>query len=102
MHSPIYMSNDFRSGGRPLNIVDWTSATRIEAMDEIKRATEVAEYIPFRFLIQHIGKTDEYDDPRKFESALSAWNICGRFARPLGVSLAAGKHAQRSGDTGKT
>ena len=67
MHSPIYMNNEFRSGGRPLNIVDMDKPTRIEAMDEIKRAAEVAEYIPFRFLIQHIGKTDEYDDPRKFE-----------------------------------
>jgi sugar phosphate isomerase/epimerase len=60
---------------------------RIEAMDEIKRAIEVAEYTPFRFLIQHIGKSDEYDDPRKFENALSAIEHLRAFARPLGVSL---------------
>ncbi|HEY2498152.1 MAG TPA: sugar phosphate isomerase/epimerase, partial [Candidatus Angelobacter sp.] len=56
-------------------------------MDEIKRAIEVAEYVPFRFLIQHIGKSDEYDDPQKFESALSAIEHLRAFARPLGVSL---------------
>jgi sugar phosphate isomerase/epimerase len=87
MHSPIYMSNDFKSGGQTVNIVDPDKRMRIEAMDEIKRAIEVAEYAPFKFLIQHIGKSDEYDDPRKFENALSAIEHLRAFARPLGVSL---------------
>ncbi len=87
MHSPIYMSNDFKSGGQTVNIVDPDKRMRIEAMDEIKRAIEVAEYAPFRFLVQHIGKSDEYDDPRKFENSLSAIEHLRAFARPLGVSL---------------
>src|SRR5437899_105450 len=87
MHAPIYMGNDFHSGGQQVNIVDPEKRQRIEAMDEIKRAIEVAEYAPFRFLIQHIGKKDEYDDPRKFENALSAIEHLRAFARPLGVSL---------------
>jgi sugar phosphate isomerase/epimerase len=87
MHSPIYPSNDFRSGAPPLNIVDLEKRNRIDAMDEIKRAIEVAEYAPFRFLVQHIGRTDEYDDPRKFEAALSSVEHLRAFARPLGVTL---------------
>jgi sugar phosphate isomerase/epimerase len=90
IHSPLYLSNDFRSGGQALNLVDMEKRNRIEAMDEIKRAIEVAEYAPFRFLIQHIGRSDEADnpgDPRKFESALSAIEHLRAFARPLGVSL---------------
>lgn len=87
MHSPIYSSNDFRSGAAPLNIVDADKRNRIEAMDEIKRAIEVAEYAPFRFLVQHVGRTDEADDPRKFEAALSSIEHLRAFARPLGVSL---------------
>ena len=87
MHSPIYMGNDFHSGGQTVNIVDPDKRMRIEAMDEIKRAIEVAEYAPFRFLVQHIGKGDEYDDPRKFENALSGIEHLRAFARPLGVSL---------------
>jgi sugar phosphate isomerase/epimerase len=87
MHSPIYASNDFRSGAPPLNIVDADKRSRIEAMDEIKRSIEVAEYAPFRFLVQHIGRTDEADDERKFESALSSIEHLRAFARPLGVSL---------------
>ena len=87
MHAPIYMDNNFHSGGQPVNIVDPDKRQRIEAMDEIKRAIEVAETVPFRFLIQHIGKSDEYDDPRKFENALSAIEHLRAFARPLGVSM---------------
>jgi sugar phosphate isomerase/epimerase len=87
LHAPIYMSNNFRSGGQQVNIVDPDKRNRIDAMDEIKRAIEVAEYAPFRYLIQHIGKSDEYDDPRKFENALSAIEHLRAFARPLGVSL---------------
>jgi sugar phosphate isomerase/epimerase len=87
MHSPIYPSNDFRSGAPPLNIVDLEKRNRIDAMDEIKRAIEVAEHAPFRFLVQHIGRTDEYDDPRKFEAALSSIEHLRAFARPLGVTL---------------
>jgi sugar phosphate isomerase/epimerase len=87
MHSPIYMSNDFKSGGAPLNIVDPDKPRRIEAMDEIKRAVEVAEQMPFRFLVQHVGKTDEYDDPRKFEWAMSGIEHLRAFCRQLGVTL---------------
>jgi sugar phosphate isomerase/epimerase len=87
MHSPIYMSNDFKSGGAPLNIVDTEKPRRIEAMDEIKRAVEVAEHMPFRFLIQHIGKGDEYDDPRKFEWAMSGIEHLRAFCKQLGVTL---------------
>lgn len=87
MHSPICMSNHFRAGEQTVNIIDPDKRMRIEAMDEIKRAIEVAEYVPFRFLIQHIGKSDEFDDPRKFENALSGIEHLRAFARPLGVSL---------------
>lgn len=87
MHSPIYMSNEFKSGGAPLNIVDMDKPRRIEAMDEIKRAVEVAEQMPFRFLVQHIGKSDEYDDPRKFEWAMSGIEHLRAFCRQLGVTL---------------
>jgi sugar phosphate isomerase/epimerase len=88
MHSPIYMTHEgSRSGAPPLNIIDLEKRNRIEAMDEIKRAIEVAEYAPFRFLVQHVGRTGEYDDPRKFEAALSSIEHLRAFARPLGVTL---------------
>jgi len=88
MHSPMYATNDFSKGiDPPLNIVDADKRRRIEAMDEIKRALEVAEYVPFRFLIQHVGLGHEAYDPRKFEAALSSIEHLRAFARPLGVNL---------------
>lgn len=88
MHSPMYMGNDsFRSGEQALNIVDPDKRRRIEAMDEIKRALEVAEAVPFRFLVQHVGRSNEVYDLRKFEAALSSIEHLRAFARPLGVNL---------------
>lgn len=88
MHSPMYMSNDsFRTGEPGLNIVDSDKRRRIDAMDEIKRALEVAETVPFRFLVQHIGRGNEDYDVRKFEAALSSIEHLRAFARPLGVNL---------------
>ena len=88
MHSPMYMSHDFSRGSDPpLNIVDADKRRRIEAMDEIKRALDVAEYAPFRFLVQHVGLSNEADDPHKFEAALTSIEHLRAFARPLGVNL---------------
>ena len=88
MHSPMFLSNDsFRSGEQVLNIVDPDKRRRIEAMDEIKRALEVAETVPFRFLVQHVGRSNEVYDVRKFEAALSSIEHLRAFARPLGVNL---------------
>jgi sugar phosphate isomerase/epimerase len=88
MHSPMYTSNDFaRNIEPPLNIVDPDKRRRIDAMDEIKRALEVAEIAPFRFLVQHVGLGNEAYDPRKFEAALSSIEHLRAFARPLGVNL---------------
>ncbi|HEY6249723.1 MAG TPA: sugar phosphate isomerase/epimerase family protein [Candidatus Angelobacter sp.] len=88
MHAPLYMSNDFsRSVDPPLNIVDADKRRRIDAMDEIKRALEVAELIPFRFLVQHVGLGHEAYEVRKFEAALSSIEHLRAFARPLGVNL---------------
>src|SRR5215475_9199722 len=52
VHAPLHA--DYESGrtGTPqVNIAAIDRAARIEAMDEIKRAIELAEHIPFRFLI---------------------------------------------------
>src|SRR5262252_4927838 len=87
----------FRTSGVPLHAVhspmfaDYemgrTGATRIEAMDEVKRALEIAEQIPFRFLIQHIGVPGESFDDRKFEAALTSVEHLRAFAKPLGVRV---------------
>jgi sugar phosphate isomerase/epimerase len=56
-------------------------------MDEIKRAIELAEQIPFRFLIQHIGTPNESYNERKFEAAMTSVEHLRAFAKPLGVRV---------------
>ncbi|HZQ90415.1 MAG TPA: sugar phosphate isomerase/epimerase family protein [Terriglobales bacterium] len=88
MHSPMHGDYDWgRDGSEPVNIVDREKRRRIESMDEIKRAIEVAEVAPFRFLVQHVGTGGERFDPRKFEAAITAIEHLRAFARPLGVTL---------------
>jgi sugar phosphate isomerase/epimerase len=88
IHSPMFSDLDWgRAGTPPINIADREKKRRIESMDEIKRALEVAELVPFRYLIQHIGLPNESDDPAKFEAAMTSIEHLHAFARPLGVRL---------------
>src|ERR1051326_5739245 len=86
VHSPLYADYEWgRAGAPPVNIASTDRAGRIEAMDEIKRALEIAEQIPFRFLIQHIGLPNETFDDSKFEAAMTSVDHLRAFAKPLGV-----------------
>ncbi len=88
LHSPLFADYEWgRAGGPPVNVASTDRAQRIAAMDEIKRALEVAEQIPFRFLIQHIGGPDEYHDERKVEAAMTSIEHLRAFAKPLGVRI---------------
>ena len=88
VHSPLYADYEWgRSGSPPVNVASTDRAHRIEAMDEIKRAMEIAEQIPFRFLIQHIGISNESFDDRKFEAAMTSIEHLRAFAKPLGVRI---------------
>jgi sugar phosphate isomerase/epimerase len=84
----MYADYDFgRTGAEPINIASTDRSTRIEAMDEIKRALEIAEQIPFRFLVQHIGLSGESFDDRKFDAAMTSVEHLRAFAKPLGVRI---------------
>lgn len=88
VHSPMYSDYEWgRSGAPPVNIAAPDKRERIAAMDEIKRAIEVAEQIPFKFLIQHVGTGGEDFSPAKFEAAMTCVEHLRAFARPLGVTL---------------
>jgi sugar phosphate isomerase/epimerase len=88
LHSPLYFDVDWGRGGEPpINIVDRDKKNRVNSTDEIKRALETAEQMPFRFLVQHIGTSGEAYDGHKFEAALSSLEHLHAFARPLGVKL---------------
>src|SRR3954464_7646431 len=88
VHAPMF--NDYewgKNGTAPLNISSPDRAARVEAMDEIKRAIEIAEHIPFRFLVQHIGVTGEEFDEKRLDAAMTSVEHLKAFAKPLGVSV---------------
>ena len=88
MHSPMFSDEQWgRDGGPAVNIAAPEKRERIAAMDEIKRALEVAEQAPFQFLVQHVGVGNEDSNPRKIEAAVSSLEHLHAFAKPLGVQL---------------
>jgi sugar phosphate isomerase/epimerase len=89
LHSPMFYDEDEWARGpmEPINIAETDRKRRIAAMDEIKRALEVAEKAPFKFLVQHIGNGNESWDPHKFEAAMTSVEHLRAFAKPLGVTL---------------
>jgi sugar phosphate isomerase/epimerase len=86
MHSPLHSGREFgRSAAPALNLIHPEKSRRIEAMDEIKRALESAEHIPFRNLVVHLGDRNEEWSQQAVEYAFTALEHLGAFARPLGV-----------------
>jgi len=88
VHSPLYADYEWgRAGAPPVNIASTDRAGRVEAMDEVKRALEIAEQIPFRFLVQHLGTPNEDFNEKKFEAAMTSIEHLRAFAKPLGVRI---------------
>ncbi len=56
-------------------------------VDEIKRAIEIAETVPFRYFIQHLGLPEEDYDERKLDAAFTALEELSLFARQRGVEI---------------
>lgn len=89
LHSPMYTDEIWgRSGPHSvITITEPVKAQRLKMVDEIKRALEIAETVPFRYLIQHIGVSGEVFDLRKFDAAFSALEELSLFARQRGVQI---------------
>jgi sugar phosphate isomerase/epimerase len=88
IHAPLYPDSEMGRAGAPgVNVLHPEKSRRIDAMDEIKRALEAAEKIPFRNLVVHLGQRMDEWSPRTVEYAQTALEHLGAFARPLGVRL---------------
>jgi sugar phosphate isomerase/epimerase len=56
-------------------------------VDEIKRALEIAEVVPFRYLIQHLGVSGQEFSEYAVEAAFSSLEELCVFGRQLGVEI---------------
>ncbi len=89
LHAPMYTDEVWgRSGPRAvISITETSKPKRLAMVDEIKRSLEIAETIPFRYLIQHIGVGGEEYDERKIDAAFGALEQINLFARARGVEV---------------
>ena len=88
LHGPLFPDREMGRAGAPaVNVLHPEKSRRIDAMDEIKRALESAERIPFRNLVLHLGEREDGWSLRTREYAETALEHLGAFARPLGVRL---------------
>jgi sugar phosphate isomerase/epimerase len=63
-----------------INITEPVKSKRLDMLDEIKRALDISEVIPFRYLIQHIGVFEEEYDERKVDAAFTSLEEINLFA----------------------
>lgn len=99
LHAPT--SRDLsatRESGQPLSICEVERVRRIEAMDELKRAIDVAEDLPFPRMIFHMGGTRETADPRKRDAAFSSLEHLILHARHVGVTICVENTTSEMGD----
>jgi sugar phosphate isomerase/epimerase len=89
VHDPMYTDDVWgRSGPNAvINITEPSKPKRLAIVDEIKRSLEIAETIPFRYLIQHIGVFGEEYEDRRVEAAFSALEEISLFAKQRGVDV---------------
>jgi sugar phosphate isomerase/epimerase len=74
LHSPMYNDDVWgRSGPHAvLDITEPNKGKRMVTVDEIKRAIEIGDGIPFRYLIQHLGVAGQEFDERRLEAAFNS------------------------------
>jgi sugar phosphate isomerase/epimerase len=88
LHAPWQMEQATEySGGIAVSLLNPDKSRRIASMDEVKRALEAADYIPFKYLILQIGNREDSWSTRTLEHAISALEHLGAFAAPLGIKL---------------
>lgn len=99
LHAPT--SRDLsatREGGTPVSICEVERVRRIEAMDELKRAIDVSEDLPFPRMVLHMGGPRETADPRKRDAAFSSLEHLILHAHHAGVVLSLENTTSEMGD----
>jgi sugar phosphate isomerase/epimerase len=89
IHAPFFSDDVWgRSGPNAvITITEPVKARRIQNVDEIKRALEIAESIPFRYAVQHLGTGDEEYDERRLDAAFTSLEELSIFAKQRGVEI---------------
>ena len=89
LHAPLFNDKVWgRSGPQSIvNIAEVNKAKRIQAVDEIKRVLDVADQIPFRYLIQHLGVRGEEFSQQRIDAAFTSLEELKVYAGQRGVEI---------------
>ena len=91
LHMPLFAPDDEAAWSRhtapSLNLISQAKGDRIVAMDEVKRALEAAEQVPFQSAVLHLGLGEDKWNTRAIDDSLTAIEHLKAFAGPLGVQL---------------
>jgi sugar phosphate isomerase/epimerase len=88
LHAPAEHDKSSGRSGVAISIADPERIRRQDAVDEMKRALELAETIPFRFFVQDLATGHQSADPRKLDAAFNSLEILTIFAKHRGVTIA--------------
>src|SRR5687767_7979706 len=74
IHAPMYRDTQWGKSGQHavVSISETEKIRRVAACDEIKRALELAEHVPFRYMVTHLGVSREEHDMNKVDAAFSS------------------------------
>lgn len=88
VHSPIYTDETWGRGGEPpVDISHPDRRRRLPAMEEVERVVALADVMPFRYLIQHIGAGGEELTPERTEAAFGSLERLRLLAKQAGAQL---------------
>jgi sugar phosphate isomerase/epimerase len=89
LHMPLFVEESgwTRHTAPSINLISQQKSARIEAMDEVKRALESGEQVPFESCTIHLGLKDDPWDTRALDDSLTAIEHLKAFAGPLGIQL---------------
>src|SRR5512137_2871050 len=99
LHAPASRdASAMREGGSPLSVCEVERVRRVEAMDELKRAIDVAEELPYPRMVLHMGGPRETSDPRKRDAAFSSLEHLILHARHAGITICVENTTSEMGD----
>jgi sugar phosphate isomerase/epimerase len=88
VHAPQFSEfGPGRRGGLVISVAHLQRRQRIDSMDELKRVLEIAEKLPYRFLVLHLGLEDEEFSLEKYDAAFTSLEHLRMFAKQRGVRL---------------
>ena len=88
LHAPMHHDiSAKRETATPISIAEPERLRRLDAVDEVKRALEIADYVPVRYLVQHLDGRGDLDE-RHQDAAFNSLEHLVAFAKQRGVTIA--------------